>query len=428
MVYEVLKPTDLPGPKAYFVDCDSIAQENFGITSLELSQKIKILCLLNEKVVVATSHVLESYFTALTLYEAKKLLSEGIIVPALRSESRNFRDYVDLRREELVKAIIGSKDISKKYEDKAQKILDTKVDFLEENTRNVVSWDMPQTAEEFKRGLLNDLIDSSSLLHKHLGQAMTKRLVTEIEKQPILSRGEIQEIASSFPASKRRFFMNYVNIHYYLAGSQAVKSDLATEYGNIKYLREKSKRSFIPDPKLRSKLPKNKQWKVFEAFMKALEMPSDDLLRLSDEKILDIRKDRVTPRFRAKFSKVLSEVREGKYHETQEYVQSEEFVGTKEEFLETINNELDKEVKHDRHFYEFRKVMKIFSYTLPVISLLGFVFPVLIPLTATATVPITIYKVADPFIGKLWDSMGNVEFIVFGLKIGTPRKIKWRRK
>lgn len=426
MVYEVLKPTDLPGPKAYFVDCDSIAQENFGITNLELSQKIKILCLLNEKVVVATSHVLESYFTALTLYEAEKLLSEGVIVPALRSESRNFRDYVDLRREEHVKAIIGSKDVSKKYEDKAQKILDAKVDFLEENTRNVVSWDMPQTAEEFKRGLLNDLIDSSFLLHKHLGQTMTNRLVTEIEKQPILSREEIQEIASSFPISKRRFFMNYVNIHYYLAGSQAVKSDLATEYGNIKYLREKSKRSFILDPKFRSKLPKNMQWKVFETFMEALEMPSDDLLRLSDEQILDIRKDRVTPRLRDKFSKVISNVREGKYHKTQEYVQSQEFVGAKKEFLEAINNQLDKEEKRDRRFYKFRKIMNTVSYPCAILSLIGFFFPATIPLTAT--LPIVAYKVADPFIGKLWDSMGNVEFIVFGLKIGTPRKIKWRRR
>ena len=426
MVYQLLTPANLQGPKAYFVDCDSIAQENFGITSLELSQKIKALCLLNEKVVVATSHVLKSYFTGFTLYEVKKLLSEGVIVPALRSECRKFGDYVDLQGKELIKALAGSEKISEEHEHRAQRILNMKTDFLEENTRNVVSWNMPETAEEFKRGLLNDLIDGRSLLHKRLGQTMTVKLVTEMEKRPILSREAIQEIACSFPTSKRRFLMNYVNIHYYLAGSQAVKSDLATEYGNITYLREKSQRSFTLDPKFRSKLPRNLQWKVFEAFMRALEMPSDDLLRLSDEQIIDIRKDRATPRFRAKFSKALTDIREGKYRETQEYVQSEEYVGTKEEFLEAINNELDKEEKFDRPLYEFRKIMKTLSYPCAVLSLLGFFFPATVPLTVT--VPISAYEVLDPFIRKLWNSMGNVEFIVFGLKIGTPRRIKWRRK
>jgi len=55
---EVVECLDLPEPKVFFTDCDSVVQSLFGIAKSELITKLKILSLLNNKVVIAWRDVM----------------------------------------------------------------------------------------------------------------------------------------------------------------------------------------------------------------------------------------------------------------------------------------------------------------------------------------------------------------------------------
>lgn len=133
--YKILNPKSLPEPKVYFTDCDFVVQSLFGITQSELTTKLKILSLLNEKIVIATSHVLESNLAFETLTSEKLLLQQGILVPALRSEFREFNEYAKRRRKGLRRFMIGQKPLSSKLIKKADRQLDAKTDYETQPSR-----------------------------------------------------------------------------------------------------------------------------------------------------------------------------------------------------------------------------------------------------------------------------------------------------
>jgi len=420
--YTILNPIDLPEPKVFFTDCDSVVQSLFGIAKSELITKLKILSLLNNKVVIAASHVLESNLTYETLIDEKLLLQEGVFVPALRSEFREFREYVKKRRKGLRRFVIGHRPLSSKLMKKADHQLDAKSDFLTENAREVVTWEHTPTAEEFKAGLVNDLKNPTSLLNRslNLSDEVLLRLVSKIMPVEKPSRMDIERIVASLPSRERLLILNSSNLHYFLAGSHAVKSDLVAHYDSIGFIKDKAERSFV--------LRKCHQLdfghrETFDAFLDALDIPQDCIKRLTDEQILGIRRDSITRKFREKYRKTLSLVRKGENSQAKEFTQTE-YLPIKTEMKQAIENEVEKEIRRDELAYQVRKGFRKASYVSAIVSVLGFVFP--LPIPQTATLPMALYEVIDPFISKLWDSMGNVEFLVFATKIGEPRRVPWR--
>lgn len=426
MKYCALKPGEITKPSVYFADCDLSAQERLGIISFELTQKFKALALLNESVVIATSHIFESSLTISSLFELKELLQSGIIIPALRSECKSFEDFLKIRRDEIIKTIFATRKVPKKYKRRMEDVLETKLNFLEENTRYVVSWKMPSTAREFKESLLNDLKNPNSSLRKQLNldKIIVNDLIRKIECQDYLSRNRVHEIISSLKPSKRRRLYDHINIHYYMAGSHAVNSDLASDYGVIRNLRNRAKEVFTFNPRLISKVPKYMRFDIFKEFMQVLQIPIENLFELPPSAVIKIRKERITKKFRDKFNHIVEKVRVGEYDEIKDYISNDEISEIKREIREALEVAIDKEVKRDKHFYMIRKIMRAISYPCSALSLLGFFFPV--PFPQIVGLPMTVYSVVDPFIEKLWNLMGGVEFIAFGLKIGIPRKVKWR--
>ena len=422
MNYKILKPGDLTEPKVYFTDCDLVAQSLFKITRSELIDKLKVLSLLNNKVVIATSHILESNLSFKTLTGEALLLQEGVLVPALRASFEEFGEYVKKRRKRLRRFVIGQKPRSSRLLKRADRLLDAKSDFLTENTKEVVTWEVASTAKEFKTAFVKDLTNPISLLNQliDLPEKTLNRLVSRIISIDKLSRIDIEMIFTSLPAKKKLLVLHNANLNYFLAGSNAVKSDLVTHYNSIDFLKDKTTRSFV--------LKKHHQQnyhgtEVFETFMDALEIPRDSIRRLTDQQILELRKDSATKRFRDKYNKTLSLVRKGSVLEAKEFAETE-YAPVKKEIKQAIENEIEEEVERDRIVYQVKKGFRKASYISAILTVTGFVFP--IPIPQTATLPIALYKVVDPFISKLWNSIGNVEFLVFAAKIGEPRRIPWR--
>ncbi len=425
MTYIIRSPSELPDPRVYFTDCDLVTQSLFKITKTELITKLKVLSLLNQKVVVATSHILESNLAFKALDAEKLLLRKGVIVPALRSEFRKFDDYVKKRRRRLRRFVIGSKAKSSKLIKRADRLLNAKSDFLAENVKEVVAWDVVSTSEEFKIGVINDLKSPSSLLHKYLNlpKNVLDTMISKIMSSEQLSRTDIERIVASLPLppQKQLLILNNANLHYFLAGSHAVKSDTVTHYNNaVDFLKDKVSRSFILKKSRKCYSPEA----TFDIFLDVLEIPHDSIQRLTDEQILKIRKDPITWKFREKYNKILSLVREGRTTEARELTTTE-YSQIKTEIKQTIENEVEKEIRRDRIVYQVRRGVRKASYLSAIVSITGFLFP--LPIPKITTIPTALYKAVDPFISKLWDSMGRVEFIVFASKIGVPRRVPWRK-
>jgi len=420
--YKTLNPIELAEPRAYFTDCDSVVQSLFGITKPELITKLKVLSLLNEKVVVATSHILQSNLAFEALTAERLLLREGILVPALSSQFKEFDEYIKKRRKRLRRFVIGSEATSPRLIKRADRLLDVKNAFLAENVKEVVAWEVTTTAEEFKAGLLNDLKSPTSLLNKciNLPENVLDTVISQIMSVQHLSRTDIERIVAPLPLEKRLLVLNSANLHYFLAGSHAHKSDMVTHYNTIDFIKDKANRSFVLK---KSHHPNYCPKEAFEAFLDAFDMPQDSIQRLTDEQIVEIRKDAITRKFREKYRKTLSLVREGRALEAKEFKEAE-YLPAKTEIKQVIENEVEKEAGRDKLVYQVRRGLKKASYVSAIVTVTGFVFPPLIP--QVATLPIALYEVVDPFISKLWDSIGNVEFIVFASKIGVPRRVPWR--
>jgi hypothetical protein len=185
-------------------------------------------------------------------------------------------------------------------------------------------------------------------------------------------------------------------------------------------MKDKTNRSFVLN---KSHHPGYCAQEAFEAFLDAFDMPQDSIQRLTDEQIVEIRKDAITRKFREKYRKTLSLVREGRALEAKEFKEAE-YLPAKTEIKQVVENEVEKEARRDKIVYQVREGFKKASYVSAIVTVTGFAFP--LPIPQVATLPIALYKVVDPFTSKLWDSMGNVEFIVFASKIAGPRRVPWR--
>jgi len=287
----------------------------------------------------------------------------------------------------------------------------------------VVAWEHISTAKEFKAGLINDLKNPTSLLSRriNLPGRVRDELVSKIMLIEKPSRIDVERIFTSLPMDKRLWVVNCANLHYFLAGSHAVKSDLVTHYNSVDFIRDKADRSFILE---KHSLPDYRQKEVFEVFLNAFDMPQDSIKRLTDEQILEIRKDPITRKFRGKYRKTLSLARQGRVSEAKEFTETE-YIPVKTEIKRVVENEIEKEARRDKILYQVRGGLRKVSYISAMLSVIGFLFP--LPIPQLATFPVALYEVVDPFVSKLWDSMGNVEFLVFAAKIGEPRRVQWRR-
>ncbi len=149
---KIVSPSAIKGSKVYFTGTDRAAQRRVRLSQRTLEEKIKLLCILNDHVVIATSHIFESPLTYRVILKNRLLLESGIILPALRDTCRDFQDFKEQKQVEQAKG--------KYYGKQSWEI----THFLQSITDTVVSWRLQITREDFKASLLRDLSAPSSLI------------------------------------------------------------------------------------------------------------------------------------------------------------------------------------------------------------------------------------------------------------------------
>ena len=183
-----------------------------------LERKLKFLILIKGHVVIAASHLLESELAHEILLSHPRLFSEGIVVPALRSEFQTFEQFLDARISEGKE----SSDCGKAERRAVAEMLDATVALA-------VSWHIEQASQWFQQRLIAELQDEQSLLRSCLRQGqiiVPPDIVGQIAELSNLSRNDVYQIGKK--TRDKHFWeilCNYTDFVYYLSGARAVESE-----------------------------------------------------------------------------------------------------------------------------------------------------------------------------------------------------------
>jgi hypothetical protein len=192
-----------------------------------LERKIKLLALTKGHIVIATSHLLESELARELILHYPKLISERIIVPALRSDYSSCAAFLEAKQhandQGERKLYMGVK------QHEIARLIDT--------SAITVRWSPDETSGWFKTRLIADLRDSKSLVGIHLhnkGLTVSDNICCELEEMPSLSRGAVHLATKRQNSLTFREIVNaYADFLYYLSGAKAVQSEGVLPQENI---------------------------------------------------------------------------------------------------------------------------------------------------------------------------------------------------
>ncbi len=220
-----IDPENLNTPRAYFTEFDRITYSQVAWTDkdveeikLNLERKVKLLGCIKGMVIIATSHLFESELAQEFIKSNPIVLEEGIVLPALISQYKDFSTFLSHKREKSKeqKMYLGHD------KDEINTLLSNSVD-------EVVKWDVEATSNWFKQRLLQDLEDERSVLRFNLSDvpmALISETASRICELETPTRGEIYKIAkNSGNKSLWVRLTDYADFVYYLSGARAVNSE-----------------------------------------------------------------------------------------------------------------------------------------------------------------------------------------------------------
>ena len=211
-----VSPESIRASRVYFTEFDRVTYSQVAWTPADveairqnMERKLKLVALVKGHIVIAASHLLESELAHEVLLPHPRLFSEGVIVPALRSEFAGFEGFLDSKLAE------GKE--SAQYEGAVRRemaqMLDSQVAFA-------VRWKIEQATGWFKERLLSDVTDEQSLLRSCLRQAgvlVPSNLAGQISDLPLLSRKDVYMLAKNTGSKDLWHILStYADFVYYL--------------------------------------------------------------------------------------------------------------------------------------------------------------------------------------------------------------------
>lgn len=299
---ERINPNSFCGPRAYFTDFDyKIVQFKYDKEAYkrEVERRLKIILLTKNTVVCAASHLTHRF--AYNLFKDNPiLLTEGMILPALRKDKEHITDYLEER-------ISGKYPLAQELGIENH-LKEEMKDFYRDHVTKVVDWELMEETIPFKANLLRALKDEHSVIRRNLpslSKGKLDSLLNEIERNKILTREIILNGISTWPMKEQRILLNFVNLIYHMSGAGVVNCESALPQENyIDYsLTDFSKhRVTLSDTKVFLKIFFEL---AFETLYKNVVLPAELLDMLSFEDIYYLRKPIEKSSFRKKYDELI---------------------------------------------------------------------------------------------------------------------------
>lgn len=229
-----MQPDQLSPHRVYFTEFDRITFSQVAWTQDEveeikqnLTRKLKLLILTKGHIVIAVSHLLESEIAHDVIFSHPELISERIVIPALRDDYVSCEAFFEAKREST------SPGKAKLYKDDFQRDIAQFID----SEGLCVRWDPSKTSEWFKNKLIYDLKAENSLVNCHLiriGLKVPEDIYDALNVSSSLSRGIVYSATKRYDNLMLRETINdYADFLYYLSGARAVHSEGVLPQENI---------------------------------------------------------------------------------------------------------------------------------------------------------------------------------------------------
>jgi hypothetical protein len=304
-----MSPESIRASRVYFTEFDRVTYSQVAWTPDDveairrnMERKLKLVAMVKGHVVIAASHLLESELAHEVLLPHPRLFSEGVIVPALRSEFAGFEAFLDSK--------LGEQRESAQYEGAVRRemaqMLDSQVAFA-------VRWRVEQATGWFKQRLLSDVTDEQSLLRSCLRQAgvvVPSHLAGQINDLPSISRKDVYTLGKNTGNKDLwHILCEYTDFVYYLSGAKAVQSEGLLPQENLMDF------SLSDMANGRTRLSESEIFfKIFVDLVKAAthtHFPLDVLDALSIDDVLDLHAIAVEDRFVDKYNAIQQKTKDG---------------------------------------------------------------------------------------------------------------------
>ena len=148
-------------------------------------------------------------FTYNLLKDNPILLEKNLIIPALRRDKQHITDYLEGKRFR-------------------SPLKESMKDFYESYVSKVVDWELMENTAWFKANLLKALKDERSVIRRNLSNLSKEKLnslLSEIERNEILTREIILEGISTWSMKEQKILLNFVNLIYHMSGARVVNCE-----------------------------------------------------------------------------------------------------------------------------------------------------------------------------------------------------------
>lgn len=206
-----IDPTTFHGPRAYFTDFDyTIVRFKHDAEAYrrEVERRLKIILLTKKTVVCASSH-LASEFAYSIFNDNPILLTQKMVIPALRKDKEHITDYLKGKR------------IKSSMKEKMQS-------FYESYVNEVVNWEFIENVTWFRNKLLATLTDEYSVIRRNLRGISKQKihsLVREMQKENVATRDLILKNISTWSIKEQKTLLNFVNLIYHMSGARVVNCE-----------------------------------------------------------------------------------------------------------------------------------------------------------------------------------------------------------
>lgn len=226
---ERINPINFQGPRAYFTDFDYKIvrfKSHKEVYRREVERRLKIILLTKNTVVCAASHLTHEF--AYNLFKDNPiLLTESMILPALRRDIEHITDYLEEKTP-------GEYPLAQDLEIKSY-LKENMKDFYRDHVDNVVDWELIENTAWFRENLLKALNNDNSVIRRNLTNLPEGKLaflIDEIKRNDILNRELILKSISTWPPSEQKTLLNFVNLVYHMSGARVVNCESALPQEN----------------------------------------------------------------------------------------------------------------------------------------------------------------------------------------------------
>ncbi|RJO66524.1 MAG: hypothetical protein C4523_12265 [Myxococcales bacterium] len=303
-----LTPDEIQKSRVYFTEFDRVTYSQVAWSAddveqikLSLERKLKLLALVKGHVVIAASHLIESELAREILLPHPRLFSDGLVIPALRSECDSLQKFVNSKVAEGKEADL--------YKGATQLEM---AQMIDSHAQWVVSWDKQATVDLFKQRLLQDLSDRRSVLRLAAADEFIRwpEVIEKVQGLTNINRKDVYLIAHD-SGNKRlwELLSNWADFIYYLSGAVAVRSEGVLPQENLLDF------SLTDLAGGRTRLSETQVFfKLFVDLVKQAthtHFPVDVLDALAIEDALDLHEIAVGGRFIDKYNLILERTKEG---------------------------------------------------------------------------------------------------------------------